>query len=237
MNFRSKLALGFAAILALLLGVNSYVSLTNVQNLSHRLRSSFADSVIPLRTAQLADQAFDGMETEILNAIIERGPGREDSLARYEQEKERFLREFAGYEQGATHEPEMQEFLARYGVKDDLNKRQEQALDDIKSDYPLLEGHLQRAIALLRANDQAAAEAEYRSALPLFTKIDISTNNLMELEVEQGRYLDKESQLVAQASTRQIPTILTVAMLMGILLLFILARSVTEPLLRLTAAA
>jgi len=237
MRFRSKLALGFAGILALLLSASGYLSLRNVSNLSHRLRSSFADSVIPLRNAQLANQAFDHMEIQLLNAVLETGEARNMALIQLEIDQVEFEKRFHEYEQGATNEPAMQDLLARYGALDDQSRRQRNALNQVKTDYPLLKTQISAVATMLRDSKQRRAEELYRELVPVFGRVDANTNALMTLEVEQGGYLDDESKKVAQSANRQTWIIVATAMSMGILLVLVLARSVTVPLLRLTAAA
>ncbi len=237
MKFRAKLALGFAAILSLLLVAASYASLRNVENLSTRLRSSYSDSVLPLRHAQVADQAISSMRLQLVMAVLQQGAARRRALARFEADQHLFEQAFSAYEQRATHELTMQDVLAKYGARDDINQQMKQALDQVKKDYPLLQARVATLTRLLRAGKQRAAIRAYRQMIPLFTEIDSSTDVLMELEVKEGEYLDQESQVMARAATRQIPVIAALAMISGVLLVLVVAGSVTEPLRRLTAAA
>jgi len=79
-----------------------------------------------------------------------------------------FEKSIADYEEGATHEPAMQELLARYGVRDDINRRQRLALDEIKKTYPVLTAKMDDIIAFLRAGKQDDAVAVYHETAPLF---------------------------------------------------------------------
>ncbi len=237
MKFRAKLALGFAAILSLLLVAASYASLRNVENLSTRLRSSYSDSVLPLRHAQVADQAVSSMRLQLVMAVLQQGAERKRALAEFEADRRRFEEAFTAYEQQATHEWTMQDVLQKYGAREDINQQMKQSLDRVKRDYPLLQAKVANVTRLLQAGRQRAAARAYRRMIPLFTEIDGATDVLMEVEVKEGEYLDKESQVMAQAATRQIPVIAFLAMISGVLLVSVVARSVTEPLVRLTSAA
>jgi len=237
MNFRSKLALGFVVILAALMTAASWVSLRYIHNLSYTLRSIYADSVVPLRNAHQSDETFNQVQLDLVDAIIAREATRAHVLGHVDSDRAAFEKSLADYEEGATHEPAMQELLARYGVRDDINRRQRIALDDIKKSYPVLKEKMDSIILLLRAGKQDEAEAVYHTATPLFRLIDNETDALTALEAEQGGYLDKESRTDARSADRQIPVIAGAAIALGIFLVFVLARSVTEPLFRLTAAA
>jgi len=237
MNFRSKLALGFVVIFAALLAAVSWVSLRYIHSLSYTLRSIYADSVVPLRNAHQADETFNQVQLKLLDAVVEKGAARKEALDEFERGRGEFEKSIEVYEYGATHEPAMQELLARYGVRDELNKKQRLILDEIKTNYAVLKTRMDEVVRFLKAGKEEEAHILYNEAIPLFSKIDEDTDALTALEAEQGGYLDRESQTDARSADRKIPVIAGTAIALGIFLVFVLARSVTEPLLRLTTAA
>jgi len=202
------------------------VSLRYVHNLSLSRRSSFANSIIPMRNLQSAIDSLNRAERQLMNAVLQRGQARWDAIARFEQLNDDFEARFSNYEYQATHEQAMQELLSRYGLLERQSMRQRLALDQFKKSHADVKTKMDEVVHLLRTGNQAKAESTYREALPLFAQITSQTDVLMSLEVEDGEYLDKESDEIARAADRQIPVIASMAMALGFFLVLIVARSV-----------
>lgn len=239
MKLRSKLFLGLAAIVTLIIGTTSYESLRVISILSQRIHSSFVDSVLDLQNAQLVDQAFDQMQIRVLNAINEpQKTSRANRLASLHESQEVFERQLDQYERRSSVSVEATgAVLSKYGLFESEKQRHGEGLAEIRRTYPLLKAKLDQIESLLGGtNDSTAMSLYLKEAAPLFDQINSITDVLVKLEVEQGKYLDIESQRISRDARWELFFSAAFAVAAGFGLVILLTKSATAPLRKLLAA-
>src|SRR6202021_1236100 len=136
-----------------------------------------------------------------------------------------------------ANEPVMQDLLTKYGALKDQTTREQDAIQGVQRDYPLLKASSDAILDLLKNGKKAEAMTlSYGETVPLFRRLDEQTLSLIELEVEQGDYASREGHAVLTATKREIGIAVVATILFGFIMVLVLTRFLIRPLRELTLA-
>ncbi|HUS04909.1 MAG TPA: response regulator [Bryobacteraceae bacterium] len=233
LKVRAKIALTLCLVIGLATGVLGTVALHNASLLGQRLQSMHQDAILPLMQAEAVNDCLDMMRIATLKAIHLSGKHRERALIEISARQKDFSVLLAKYEQEHTlaAQPDMREMLSRYGKLEDQVTREQNALRNIRRDYPLLLSTVGQISSLLREEKMGAVNQNLvTSADDLFTGLDESTNTLMNIQLEQTSYAQIESKKILTATRQQIAAALFFALVVGFIAWAVLATVVMTPL-------
>jgi len=238
MKISHKLAVALGAVILLVVGTLSYVALSTAEKLGRRLDSVYTNSILPLRQAELANGELDDIYIAVSSAIDHTGSQQQkdlDELAKSEQE---FTENMDRYQElTIAHEPVIQDLLAKYGALNDQMTREQNAIEGIRRDYPLLKSTNDGIRDLLKnGKKDEALVLSYSHIMPTFHRLDEETLSLIQLDVEQGDYASRDGQATVKTTKREIGFAVVATILFGFIAVLVLTRILTSPLRELTLA-
>jgi PAS domain S-box-containing protein len=239
MKISHKIATSFGLVVLLVTGVLSYLALTSIGKLGQRLDSVYAESMLPLAESDLLNDSMDEMRITLLSAINETGSKQQqylNELARSEQAQteafDKYLKEYT-----IRTQPVVQNLLKQYGALEDQTAREEDALEGVKHDYPLLKSTSDTIVELLKDGKKNEAISVYNSkAASRFARADRYTKILVQLKVEQSEYSSREGRAIKAATRRKLGTAVVATLLVGFIIVLILTRILNRPLRELILA-
>ena len=239
MRISHKIALALGIVTFLVTSVLSYVALSSAQKLGQRLDSVNANSILPLRQAELANRELDDIYIALSSAIDHTGSRQQQDLEELAESEQKFTAIMGRYQKKLTiaNEPVMQDLLTKYGALKDQTTREQDAIQGVQRDYPLLKASSDAILDLLKNGKKAEAMTlSYGETVPLFRRLDEQTLSLIELEVEQGDYASREGHAVLTATKREIGIAVVATILFGFIMVLVLTRFLIRPLRQLTLA-
>ena len=239
MKISHKIALALGILISLVSGTLSYVALSSVEKLGRRLDSVYANSILPLRQAELANGELDDIYIALSSAIDHTGSKQRQDLDDLAESEKEFTELMDRYEKKLTiaNEPAMQDLLNKYGVLKDQLTREHSALEGVNRDYPLLKSSSNAILDLLKNGKKTEAKAfSYSDTIPLFHRLDDQTLSLIQLEVEQGDYASREGHAILMATKKEIGIAVVVTILFSFIMVLVLTRFLTRPLRELMLA-
>jgi len=239
MKIGLKITLALGAVTLLVTSILSYVALSSVEKLGQRLDSVYTDSILPLRQAQLANGALDDIYIALSSAMDQGGDKQQQDLNDLAQANDEFTEIMDKYRKELTirNQPVMQDLLTKYGVLEDQMAREQNGIEGVKKDYPLLKSTDDAIVGLLRNGKKETANARlYGDAVPIFRRLDKDTLSLIQLDVEQGDYARRDGHETLSAIKRKIAAAVAVTILFVFVMSLILTRILTGPVRELTLA-
>jgi signal transduction histidine kinase len=239
MKIGLKITLALGAVTLLVTSILSYVALSSVEKLGQRLDSVYTDSILPLRQAQLANGALDDIYIALSSAMDQGGDKQQQDLNDLAQANDEFTEIMDKYRKELTirNQPVMQDLLTKYGVLEDQMAREQNGIEGVEKDYPLLKSTGDAIVGLLRNGKRETANARlYRDAVPIFRRLDKDTLSLIQLDVEQGDYARRDGHETLSAIKRKIAAAVAVTILFVFVMSLILTRILTGPVRELTLA-
>ena len=100
----------------------------------------YANSILPLRQAELANRELDEIYIALSSAIDHTGTRQQQDLEELAESEQKFNAIMDRYQKKLTiaNEPVMQDLLTKYGALQDQTTREQNALHGVQRDYPLL---------------------------------------------------------------------------------------------------
>ena len=231
--------LSITLAVAVVAGSGSYVTLTNVNTLSLRLRSLYDDSVLPLSLAAQASEDCHEMELAACRTLTAEGNQRQLAVERLKQFQHSSERHVAAYASTLTldRRPAVQELLRKYGALEDHTTREQQALDIVQQAFAAVQRSLDPMFELLRQESAREAVAIYdRDLTPQFGAIQENLAVLKHLQLERAQFTKKEGQALGQKAYRETWTVVLLSLLCGIGVGIALVRSISWRVQQLNAA-
>jgi signal transduction histidine kinase/DNA-binding response OmpR family regulator len=221
-------------------GSLSYVALNTAEKLRQRLDSEYKDSILPLRQTELARDTLADISIALPSAINHTGNKQRQALNELAKSEQQFTETMDQYQKELTiaNEPVMQSLLTRYGALKDHMAREQNALERVKHDYPLLKSASDSILDLLRTDNKDEAETLfYSDAIPLLKQLDEENATLSKLDVEKADYSSREGQAILAVDKTEIGAAVVVTMVCGLTMAFVLNRILDRPLRELTLAS
>ncbi|MEO8436119.1 MAG: response regulator [Pyrinomonadaceae bacterium] len=239
MKLGLKITLALGVVALLVTGILTYVALHNIGILGGRLELVYADAFLAYSKAEAINDSLDEMQTALVIAINDTGSQQQKVLAEVAQRGQAFPALLENYEKefAIASQPAMQDLLKTYGALEDQMTREQNALKDVKRDYPLLKSHNETVIDLVKKGKRDEANALFHStAKEIHDRLDVRTTMFMKLQQEQGEYASREGRRVLAVTQREIGIAVVATLLLGIITILLLTRIVVHPLRELTFA-
>src|ERR1700723_4508678 len=133
MKISHKIALALGILISLVSGTLSYVALSGVKKLGQRLDSVYANSILPLKQAELANGKLDDIYIALSSAIDHTGSKQRQDLEELAESEQKFTAIMDRYQKKLTiaNEPVMQDLLTKYGALKDQTTREQDAIQGV----------------------------------------------------------------------------------------------------------
>jgi len=234
-----KIGLALGLVVLVVTSILTYVALSRVRQLGQRLEQAYTDTILSYARAEAVNDSLDEMETALVRALNETASKQQQDLEEFAKNEQRFVTTLDAYlvESSLTVEPEMQDVLKRYGALEEQKTREENALREVKQSYLLLKTDKEAILNFLKNGKRDEALALYNNSTnSLFDRLDRNTEVFMQLEIEEGEYLSRESHAILESTKVGIGIAVAVTLLLGLFTVSVLTRIVTGPLRELTLA-
>ena len=239
MKIGLKIALALGVVVLVVMSILTYVALHSVKKLGQRLEEAYTDTILSYAQAEAVNDSLDEMETALVRALNDAGSRQQQDFDEVAQHEREFTAALTKYQKESIVgvEPGIQDLLKRYGALEGQSAREQNALKAIDRDYTLVKSTADSIIDLLKNGKNDEAVALYNSsASPVFVQLNKSTEVFMQLEIEEGEYLSRESKAVLRATEIEIGIAVLVTLLLSFATVTLLTRIVVRPLRQLTSA-
>src|SRR3954451_11384055 len=206
MRVRTKLTAVYIAIVAAVLGCSTYIFLRSVDALAVLLRSSFSDTLLPLKAIQNAELAFDELESEERDFLRPPFIDLDQKRVKLESLQAQADREQALLEDVLRRSPfESGRSGAQPGFSEDKRREQEMDLQEMQAALLPLNANMQEIYLHLVHGEADRAQAVHRAeVVPEFRHIQLHLDHLRGMRLQNGESLQLESEATLARSHRKI---------------------------------
>ena len=240
-GFRLKLshkiafALGF--VVAVVTSLLSYVTLTNVRDLSNQLQSIYSNAMEPYAQTEELDDAISAMRIALLSSINEYRNVQQEDISTLTSSQHKFDEALARYEKQSRMTPALESLLTQYGALASQTARELKFLNDIKHKYPQLKSDTATIIELVNENKIAKASDLFNDSTgDLLERLASDVQVLKHLQLERGDYVNQSGQLVLSTTKKELGITISTTFVLSLLSIVILTTIIIRPLRELTSA-